>query len=423
MNRRTFLSALATLPAVGVGMASSMNRAAALMQQLAVPRLDASIWIYLWDLVDEGYDQVLGRLKENGLTSVSLATAYHAGRFLLPHNPRRKVTFLEDGVVYFNPSPHLYGRIKPSTHTLVREGHGLDLLKKYADRAGMETRAWVVCCHNTPLGMRYPDIACRTAFGDRLYHNLCPSNEDVRAYLRGLAQDISVRGVTTLELEALQFQGYVHGFHHERDGIPLTDAMRFLLGLCFCDACWHRSKNGGLDLEPLQSFTTTVLGRYFANPNPSAAEFREIQDLPSDLFEPFQLWRESVVVSLVEELHEATHATGVKLRPMTSLNVGARQQTAMNPARVAGVTGGILATAYVRDGAALRQALSPLQETLGGAELILGFQVGLPESGGREEFLDRMKAARGMGITRFNYYNYGLIPLSNLAWIKEGLSS
>ncbi|MCK5573935.1 MAG: hypothetical protein KAJ12_14290 [Bacteroidetes bacterium] len=41
------------------------------------------------------------RLRENGLTSVSLASSYHAGKFLAPRNPRRKVVFLQDGTIYF----------------------------------------------------------------------------------------------------------------------------------------------------------------------------------------------------------------------------------------------------------------------------------------------------------------------------------
>jgi len=47
----------------------------------------------------------------------------------------------------------------------------------------------------------------------------------------------------------------------------------------------------------------------------------------------------------------------------------------------------------------------------------------LPESGGKAEFLDRMKTARAMGITSFNFYNYGFIPLKNLEWIAESLAS
>jgi hypothetical protein len=32
-----------------------------------------------------------------------------------------------------------------------------------------------------------------------------------------------------------------------------------------------------------------------------------------------------------------------------------------------------------------------------------------------------MKTAREMGITSFNFYNYGFIPLINLEWIAEAL--
>ena len=420
MNCRTFLSALAALPAAGLAARSGLLGAPAWGRLAHTPQLGASMWVHLWDLVDEGYGQVLARLKENGLTSVSLACAYHAGKFLLPHNPRHRVIFLNDGVVYFKPRMHLYGKIKPRTDPLVREGHGLDALQKHADNAGLETRAWVVCCHNTPLGMRYPNIACENAFGDRLYHNLCPSNQDVRAYVRGLVRDIAARGVTTVELEALQFQGYTHGFHHEREGIALTDAVRFLLGLCFCDACQQRGKEAGVNPAAVRDFTKTALDQFFADP--PATPYRNVVDLPAEIFEPFQRWRESVVVSLVEELKEAIHPAAVKLRPLISLNAAARHQGASDPVAVSQVTGGILATAYVKDGAALSQVLAPLQAVVGGAEIILGFQVGLPESGRREEFLDRMNTARTMGITNFNYYSYGLIPLSNLAWIKEGLS-
>ena len=169
-----------------------------------------------------------------------------------------------------------------------------------------------------------------------------------------------------------------------------------------------------------RAFTKTILDQFFADP--PATPYREVEDLPAEIFEPLQRWRESVVVSLVEELKEAIHPAEVRLRPLISLNAAARHQVAVDPAAVSRVTGGMLGTAYVKDGAALHQVLASLRAVVGKAEITLGFQVGLPESGGRREFLDRMNTARTMGIASFNYYNYGLIPLSNLSWIKEGLS-
>ena len=65
--------------------------------------------------------------------------------------------------------------------------------------------------------------------------------------------------------------------------------------------------------------------------------------------------------------------------------------------------------------------LKAFQDQIGRAALIVGFQVGLPESGGKVEFLDRVKTARDLGVQSFNFYNYGFIPLKRLEWIAEGL--
>jgi len=383
--------------------------------------LQASMWIYLWDIVDEGYDTVFRRLKDHRLTSISLATAYHAGKFLSPHNPKRKVVFLEDGTIYFQPNQALYGTLKPRVNSLVKKGHHLKKVQESAERAGLQTRSWVVCCHNTPLGKANPGAVTRTAFGDPLYHNLCPSNPDVRAYLRALVKDIAGQGVAVIELEALQFQGYTHGEHHEREGIVLGTVPRFLLGLCFCDSCMKRAQQTGLDLKPVRAFVRTALEDTFVAPESVADRYPTLDTLPTGLFQPFMDWRTNVVASLVQEVTEA--AAPVAVRPMVSIDPLARTMVGMNPERVVAITGGILTPGYVKDGTALRPLLSELQALIPDREITVGFQVGMPESGGRVEFLDRMKTAREMGITSYNFYNYGFIPLKNLEWIAESLAA
>ena len=415
LTRRHFLEQVATAALVGPGLLRSIVNAATLP-----PRLSASMWIYLWDLVDEGYDTVMPRLREYGLTSISLATAYHAGKFLAPHNPLHKVVFLEDGTVMFKPNPSLYGRVSPLVHSLVASGHDLQEARREADRHGLQLRSWVVCCHNTPLGMAHPEMVTRTAFGDPLYHNLCPSNSDVRQYLRSLLKDIAAHGVDRIELEALQFQGYSHGFHHEREGIALTPATRFLLGLCFCASCQQRAREANLDLSPLRRFAQTALEECFQDPVTNNEKYPAVEALPADLVEPFLQWRVGVIRSLLEEL--VSGAGNVQLRQMMSVDPAAWKLTGVDPAVSARTTGGILALGYVKDGNALAQPLSGLTSLLPGSDITLGFQVGLPESGGKAEFLDRMRVARERGITSFNFYNYGFIPLKNLTWIAEALS-
>jgi hypothetical protein len=414
LTRRHFLEQAATAALIGPGLLRTSLSAAE-----PPPPLSASMWIYLWDLVDEGYDDVLQRLREHGLTSVSLATAYHAGKFLAPHNPKRKVVFLEDGTVMFRPQTSLYGRLSPLVNSLATAGHDVHEARRETERKGLQLRSWTVCCHNTPLGTAHPDVVTRTVFDDPVYHNLCPSNDDVRQYLRSLVKDIASHGVDLIELEALQFQGYTHGFHHEREGMTLTAATRFLLGLCFCNACRRRAREAHLDFLPLHHFTRNALEEFFRDPESVSSRYSSIDDLPTDLLEPFLQWRRGVVGSLLEDLHESAGA--VPLRQMMSVDPTAWKPVSVDPAASAGVTGGLLALGYVKDGAALTAPLKRLQTLISGNALTLGFQVGMPESGGKTEFSDRMRVAKGLGVTSFNFYNYGLIPLSRLQWISEAL--
>ena len=53
-----------------------------------------SIWIQPTDVAAEGADAVVAAVKEMGLGEISLAATYHAGRFLLPHDPKSSVKLL-----------------------------------------------------------------------------------------------------------------------------------------------------------------------------------------------------------------------------------------------------------------------------------------------------------------------------------------
>jgi hypothetical protein len=58
-----------------------------------------SMWTYPWDVQDLSADRVAGELRDIGCTTISLATAYHAGRFLQPRSPVRKSYYPEDGPI------------------------------------------------------------------------------------------------------------------------------------------------------------------------------------------------------------------------------------------------------------------------------------------------------------------------------------
>ena len=77
------------------------------------------MYVYAWDLWQEGTATVAARLRDAGLNAVSLATAYHAGKFLRPHAPAGKVWFPEDGTVYFRPDLTRYGLLQPQAASMV----------------------------------------------------------------------------------------------------------------------------------------------------------------------------------------------------------------------------------------------------------------------------------------------------------------
>ena len=380
------------------------------------------MWIYLWDLVDEGYETVLSFLRERAITSISLACAYHAGKFLAPHNPKRKVVFLEDGTVYFRPDASLFTTIQPVMNSLVAHGDDYASVRRHAERYGMEARAWVVCCHNSRIGAAHPSTACETAFGDTLVHNLCPNSTDVRAYLRGVLLSLARQGARTIELEALQFQGYSHGMHHEREGIPLPPLVRSLLGYCFCASCMRAASRADVGLDALRVWVKHTLGEYFSDPVRFGADGAALPSPPAELIDPFTRWRAQVVASLAEELADAVASYDVKLRPMTSVDPAAQTLVGMDPRSVADKTGGVLALGYMKDGEALRPYLDALQRQLGPRALTLGLHVGMPESGGKKEFLSRVAAARSLGIDSYNFYHYGFVPRGYIDWIPEAFA-
>ena len=80
-----------------------------------------SVWAYPWDLHDD--PGAVAAVAATGADAISLATSYHAGRFLQPGNPRRRVVFPEDGTVYYPPNSARWAdaEIAPQAARIVAE--------------------------------------------------------------------------------------------------------------------------------------------------------------------------------------------------------------------------------------------------------------------------------------------------------------
>ena len=92
-----------------------------------------SMYSYSWDLAENGVTKSVEEFKKLGINSVTLASSYHAGKFLRPKSKINKVYFPEDGTVYFKSDASRYGAIKPISNSIYGDGKVLQELTETKD--------------------------------------------------------------------------------------------------------------------------------------------------------------------------------------------------------------------------------------------------------------------------------------------------
>ncbi|MDP9357744.1 MAG: family 10 glycosylhydrolase [Chloroflexota bacterium] len=386
----------------------------------------AGIYTYPWDLAAEGHDLALGRIADAGLRAVNLACAYHAGKFLLPHNPRHRVYFAEDGALYFRPDPAKYGRIQPRVSALVTEDSDpLTDLDRARRPRGLDIVAWVVCLHNSWLGERYPDCAVHSPFGDPIIHALCPAHPDVRAYLAAMVGDLVSRvEVAAVELEAPGYTRFVHGFHHELIGVPLDPTQELLLGLSFNPAELERARAAGADGAGLRRRVANLLteawrtGKPLETADGPTREARRLLDDPE--FAAYARLREDVVISLAAELRDTIHAASPSTELRLFAPLGRREHDGATYGGLAAVADAALA-GYASSDAEVVLAAAGLREQMGGKRVYGRVRAVAPDTVHPAQVAPRVAAWRQAGVDGINVYNYGLMTLPMLQAIGEAL--
>ena len=387
-----------------------------------------SIWAYPWDLHDLGPAAALASITAAGANCVSLATSYHAGRFLQPGNPRRRTYFPEDGTVYYRPDPGRWSdaEIVPRAAAAVEsEGDMLAGLIAAREAGGPAVSCWTVCLHNTRLGMAHPGHVLRDAFGDPAVYGLCPSSEAARDYVAGMVAEITHRHhPDRIELESPDFMGFAHGFHHEKDGLGLLAEETFLLGVCFCDHCAARASTAGIDARAARREVATHLQAAFERELP-AARFSDFPDAGLAAFDrlpalaDYLRWRTRSVTSLIARIRDAAHPdTQILL-----IDSEASWQGGVDRKEAAAACDGLLYCAYFTPAekvqgeiGAARGALEP------GATLIAGFQMFHPEVADADDQIARAKAA-APHVDGLNFYNLGLVPRARLDWMRRAIAA
>lgn len=232
---------------------------------------NSSIWIYPWDLLDEGIASTVDKLSQNpGIDWLSVTAVYHSGKFLLPHNPKKKVYFPKPGTLYFQPSKDWYGKIRfkpPIWEELDESPNFWGELKSAAEDKGIRLAAWTLGLHNSWLASNYPDCAIENVYGDNIITDLCPNNPDVQDYICAIVRDISENlPVEKILIESLEYMPFTHGFHHEVIGVPMTATANYLMSMCFCSHCTKKTETAGLNRVAIKNWVKQTLDSHFLNP-------------------------------------------------------------------------------------------------------------------------------------------------------------
>lgn len=402
-----------------------------------------SIFAFATDLHDEGIGTVLDNVGDRGgIGGVTVASSYHHGRDIFPHNPARKVHFLEGGAVFFQPELASFtGRIQPHVSQLAREHDVFADARKETERRSMELHAWTVFLHNTTLGTRYPDCAVRNAFGDVYVTDLCPANPEVRRYAVSLAADLMRYHPDGVLAESLHYHPLEHGFHHERYFIDLGVTSRFLLGLCFCEHCLARARRRGVDGEAVRTAALRRIQDDFDRSPPDEGVSEVAREDVWALFDgglgDYLDMRADAVSTLASDVAAAVDSRGGQFsfmdlsgavkgyatgRPEGDPAPSIAWRLGVDVSQLALACNAIQAIGYAYEPDRLRVDLSAYLDLINGnADFSVALRPMDPDCDSAENLAVKLALCRELGLIRVDFYHYGFMRLSTLDRVQAAL--
>lgn len=379
----------------------------------------SGLWMYAWDLADEGVDTVMGWAADSGLTALQIAGAYHAGWFIHPHNPMHRAYMTDDGTVYFHPELRLYENtvLKPKVAAVCTKTDWMREAGKRLDKHGLKLVSWTVCAHNTRLGRLHPECTVRNCFGDHYPHALCPANHQVRSYLAALCHDLSNNlPLHAVQLESPGYMGLVHGHHHERDLTVLTPVEIGLMDLCFCDACVRGAESMHVVIARVKSSVRSILeagmgaapGRPKGHPETMAQVIDRLPEMKA--FLDFRLQIED---TLIQEIKIAMRPSKALLYLLGAPNPNIASSVDVFNSGVYGQKAPqvLTSTEMAKLGLSVQH------------ELYMGVRLGLNSVADQNELTDIVQAVRQGGGDGVMFYNYSESPMTALNWIKKSMAA
>ena len=385
-----------------------------------------SLYTYAWDIADIGVTQFIDDMLNMGITDVTVATAYHAGKFIRPHakNPPR-VIFPEDGVTYFDPDLQRYSEIQPEAHSDQNMRAVLPALLK---DGRLKVHGWTVLLHNTRLGTEFPQYTVKNAFGDPYVYSLCPMQAAVFDYAVNLCADLSHQhALHSIVLETPGWQPYGHGYHHEFAQVASNPWLDNMLGMCFCDACKSAAKDKGIAIDALQTRVQNNISNYLALPADAQADQVASWTQSELLTDPDLLayisMRQDRVTQLVSAIRKAIPSQCELAVIPTVQRPTAACWTEGSDLKALSEVADYIEIPFYEPSAnrAIADAWESLRQIGNPQKIRAILRPGLPDLNQGADLAPAMKGIQALGITEFAFYNYGLLPQYQLDHLANTL--
>jgi len=377
-----------------------------------------NMWCYLWDLVDEGIDEVLARLQgEAGITGISVATFYHSVDQLRPHPGVLPGRFCMPGGAQFQPHAGRYAgtRMRPVVASWLKKSNPLAQLAEACEKHSLTLRGWTVCCHSSLMVGKYPNCAVKNVFGDIDPTWLCPINPDVREYLRAMVEDLSENyPFEAIELERPCFQERPHSHAHHKVGFELGEAGHWLFNLCFCESCRQIAVDEGIDVQAAAEAAGSILERIYYNGEPPAESIADII-AGHPVLGQYVDWRCTKVASLAETVRQSCKCRLVIHR------AGGRFVAGVDFKAIGLHCDAMLTNCpHPYTDEAIEDTVNEALADVGRIGCVeLGFSACSPMCPDSATLVRALHHASGLGVPSVNIYNYGMIPLSRMEWIRR----
>ena len=372
----------------------------------------------------------IDKLQDSGLTGINLALNYHASRdFTLRGTP--SLRYLEDGAHYYQPDLSKYstGAITPSPDDVYQDNSTLEKIQESGRKSGFDIHAWAVYFHNSAAGKQNPETVQINGLGQKLLASLCPSNPSAQGYAIGLTNDLLSRGIKSIAAESIHFHGLIHGEHHERYFIELSEISQYLLGFCLCIYCQSAAESAGADAKKLASEISAALNKLIAADDPWLGQQLNIANLISIFGIDIKNWilgQQRTLVNLHKELTKLAHSAGATLRWVDqSPLIGGLAQSwriGIDPKELGQVVDVIEPLFYRQNTSEIIELAKSYLSTINSPEKITGIlRPTYPDNSSDKELALRISALKNLGIENIDFYLFDVWRERDLDWIKQAL--